>query len=773
VHVVIASRTGLPFSVSRLIAEDRFISIGARDLRFTSEEVEALAGQVPGWSFQDPLLFEIAQQCEGWAAGLQIAMLAAKRNKSGVHIRFPEIHDHIIDYFMDEVICHQPQDILDFLLETSVLDRLNPSLCDSVTRRADSDSVLRQLCRENFFLVPLDRQSFWYRYHQMFAEALQERLLKQAPNRVGQLHRRAAEWFYENNMPGEAVYHAASCKDWDFAAWLISRHSAEAILRGDSGVVLRWIRCLPQDVVLKNPFLCIGYAWALFLTHLSKFSSMPFHEIEYFLQQAEKSRKAIAEKHGSQSPAASLLSAHLDALGLHLAYSRNQPRRKVIELGKKTLEKFPEDNLLVKTNTLFTLALTYLDTGELENCSQCLDQARSAAFIGGFGFQVILSDSFRIFLARLRGNFRAAQIMCRDSLESVRQSFVETRRLSEDMLVYYDLHRAYFFYEANRLAEAEAALENGIKAVDILGETYTLLLAYQLMFFIRLYRGAEENRIFHPISEIEKLSVYCSQARALAGALKIRYRVCRFEEDALGLRQAFSTAKQYDLEFSESMDMASSPYPVPFEKNMAIASRLSLARLYLAGARLPGKNMYTLSLSAVAGHIENLMKYARHQDFGELETEAMIILAMVYYAMDDNENALSYMRNALGRGSAQGYQRMFISEGKALIPLLEHMADAGACDEYAAGLIKQIRSEWETETLPGSDLGGGPWEKNLSRQERAVLNLIAGGLSNQQIAEKLCIAVATVKTHNYNIFKKLGVSNRMAASQKARHLGLI
>jgi ATP/maltotriose-dependent transcriptional regulator MalT len=175
------------------------------------------------------------------------------------------------------------------------------------------------------------------------------------------------------------------------------------------------------------------------------------------------------------------------------------------------------------------------------------------------------------------------------------------------------------------------------------------------MFFIRLYRGAEENRIFHPISEIEKLSVYCSQARALAGALKIRYRVCRFEEDVLGLRQAFSMAKQYDLEFSE----------------------------------------------------------------------------------------------------------------------LEHMADAGACDEYAAGLIKQIRSEWETETLPGSDLGGGPWEKNLSRQERAVLNLIAGGLSNQQIAEKLCIAVATVKTHNYNIFKKLGVSNRMAASQKARHLGLI
>lgn len=771
-HLVIATRTDLPFPVSRLKIEDRFARINAEDLRFTPKEAELMARQVVGRSFAGEQVFELARQCEGWAAGLQIAMLAARRHKSDSDLEFPQIQAHIIDYFMDEVICYQSPDIQEFLLETSVLNHLNPLLCDAVARRNDSESILKQLCVENLFLVPLDQVSFWYRYHQMFAEALHARLAREHPHRIEKVHRRAADWFYDNNMPGEAVYHAAAAHDWDFASWLVSKYAAGAILRGDSAVVLRWIRYLPREMVSQNPFLCISYAWALFLTNLSKFNSMPFHAIEHLLQEAEKNELLLVEKYGHDSPATGILRANIDALRLHLAYSRNEPRQKVIDLGKKTLEKFPEDNLLIRTNTLFTMALSYLDTGDLENCSRCLDQSRSAAFMGGFSFQVILSDSFRIFLARLRGRLRAAQIMCRDGLESVRQSFVDTRRLSDSMLGYYEIHQAYFLYEANRLAEAEAALEKGMKAVNILGETYGLLLAYPLMFFIRLHGGADEDDLLAPLSEIEKLSVYCCQARPLAGSLRILYRVCRFQDNALMLRQAFGTAQQYDLQLS-SMPKTDSPYPVPFEKNMGIKSRLNLLRLYLAAARLPEKNLPCVPLSTVAEHIENLMEDARCQDFGELETEAMMLLALAHHARSDKASAFLYLKEALHRGHSQGYLRMFINEGKALVPLLEDIAAEGVCVEYASQLLQHMIPGLNTDSSSAPDLMRGNPEKPLSRQEQAVLGLIARGLSNQQIAEELCIAVPTVKTHNYNIFKKLSVSSRTAATDKAKRLRLL
>lgn len=769
-HLVVATRTELPFSAGRLKVGGQFVQIDAEALRFTEAEAGLLFRRIMGNRFGEKEIAELTGRCEGWAAGLQIALLAAESDRTGLKIALPQMQAHIIDYFMDEVLGFQPPRIQAFLLDTAILGRLNPSLCNAVTGRKDSGAILKRLCAANMFVVALDQKPFWYRYHHMFAEALHARLLRERPDRVPVLHGRAAAWFQKKKMAGEAIHHAISARDWDLAGKLIARYAANAIMRGDSATALRWIRALPDGRITGSPFLCISYAYALFSSHLSKFSAMPFHAIEHFLCEAEKFLPGMLEAGGPESPAYKSLAAYVDALRVHLAYSRNEPREKVIALGVRTLEKFSKNNVFIRTNILFTLALTYLDTGDLEACSDCLEEGRSAAFIGGFCFQVILADSFRAFLARIRGRLRASEQICRSGLQSVQQAFVGTNRLSAEVLGYYDLHEAFLLLERNQPARAAALAEKAMESVRLLNETYTYLLGLQVLFFSRLFTGASEESVLAPLREMEDLSVYCGRARTLAGALRIRYLVCRFGREAEMFQRAFDLVEQYGLEAARPEE--DKPHPVPFERLIRLGEQMNLMRLYLAESMARKRQQARMSAGALADRLEVMLADIRREGFGEMEIECLILLAIARSALGRDEPALLALKKAICLADSEGYLRIFVNEGDMLVPVLEKSIHAGICVDYAGRVLDIIRTGVLADfSSRQADLRAGP-EKPLSRQERAVLQLIARGLSNQEIAERLCIALATVKTHNYNIFKKLNVSSRMAAVQKARSLDM-
>ncbi|MFP4193522.1 MAG: LuxR C-terminal-related transcriptional regulator [Desulfosalsimonas sp.] len=775
-HLIISTRTPLPFSTGKLKLQRHFREITAEDLRFTPEEAAAFAGQVTGCSLSESEVFAIAERCEGWPAGLQMAFLAGDKNERGTML--PRMQEHIIEYFMEEVFSSQPEHIRSFLLETSILSRLNPSLCDAVTGRRDSGEILGQLRSEDMFLVELDGESFWYRYHQMFADALYARLAREMPGRLGSLNLRAAQWFKENRMPGEAIYHAIAARDWNFAASLVTKYATIAILRGNSLTALRWLRALPESKITGNPYLCITYAWALFVPNLSKFASVPFSDIEYYLAEAEKFCAELLESEGPDSQTYKAITSYIDALRIHLAYCRNAPRNEVIELGEQTLQKFSSDNVFIRTNIFFTLALTYLDTGDLEACSACLEEARSAAFIGGFCYQVILSDSFRAALARIRGRLREAEIINENGLQSVRESFVVKNRLSEEMLVYYELHRAYLLLERNYIDEAEKVVEKAMEPVEALGETHTVLSGYELMFYIRLSQGASEDAALHCLKKIENLSVYCVRARPLAAAFRIRYLLSRFPDDAEAVFRAYALSEQYGLSLESDPQDENKLYPVPFERMMRKIEKLSLINLYLADHMLHGDGKCRMPLKEVTGNLNSLLVEIRSDSLGELEIEALLLLAMAHHAGGDERAALDALKKAFRLGDPEGYFRIFVNKGGALIPVLEKCVEAGVCVDYAARVLQAIRletdpgakAEPETEESSGIARTGG--ESPLSRQEQAVLRMIASGLTNQEIAGNLCISVATVKTHNYNIYKKLNVSNRVAAAEKARQMDL-
>lgn len=767
-HIAIASRRQLPFSVGRLRVNGQMAEFNVDDLRFTRAEVERFAGDIMGRSFDDDSIATLHIHSEGWAAGLQIAALAADRHEDGSVPLLPEVQSHIVDYFMDEVFTFQPAHIQRFLKDSTILERLTAPLCDAVLDRDDSASVLQYLSSANIFIIPLDQRGGWYRYHHMFADILQARLLASEPERYRRLHEKASRWFADMNLSNEAIQHALAAEDWAFATDLVNKHAAIRIRRGDSATALRWLREFPGSWIAKNPMLCLSYAWALFLTHLSKFSSMPFHSIEQLLQDAENCYAELARKEGPDGPAYKILAAHTDVLRMHLAYSRNEPREKVLALGTRTLEKFSESNVFIRSNIHFTLALTYLDTGDLQACNQSLDAARSAAMIGEFCFQVVLIDSFKTYVGRIRGGLKEAALICRNGRQSVTQSFVQSRKLPPEVLGYYDIHEADFLYENNELEAAAQLIDEAVASVELMGEPITQLFGYQLMFYIRLARGADTDAIGYPLKQMEALSVHTTVAHRMAAVLRIRYLTYRVRPAGRELRAAFGLAEQHGLSLGASSGREHMPYPVPFIRYFHVSEQLTLARLHLAASGMKKKEARAMPLETLVSHISELLVKTRQEGFGELELDALILMALAMQARGDPQGALEAFKKALSRAETEGYFRVFISEGECLEPLLQECVDAGYSVYYGKRILDAIGAEAPEPLAPAADAPDQDSKEKLSRQERTILKLMASGMSNREIADTLCIALTTVKTHNYRIFKKLNVSNRMNAAEKAR-----
>ena len=365
--------------------------IGVDELKFTAREAQLFARHVMGEKLDDDAALELINHCEGWPAGLQIAALgginAQRPNLSSIS----ELQGHMAEYFMDEVFSHQPAHIRSFLLDTAILDRLNPPLCDAVTGRNDSASILEHLCRAQMFVTALDKTAYWFRYHPMFAECLKSQLNKTRPDRPAVLHIRAAEWFHAQDMPAEAIAHAIAGQDWDLAAKRVSQHAAAAILGGNAKKALQWIESLPGNRIIKHPRLCISYAWALYLTNLGKYSAAPIDAIDQLLNEAEACYQESVPTRGKDRDKWRCLCAHMDVLRVNLSFARNEPPERVIFLGRQTLRKFKEGNTFIYANIYSTMAMAYLCMGDLHSCSQYLEATRASAMKGGFYYLLILS----------------------------------------------------------------------------------------------------------------------------------------------------------------------------------------------------------------------------------------------------------------------------------------------------------------------------------------------------------------------------------------------
>ncbi|HNB54305.1 MAG TPA: tetratricopeptide repeat protein, partial [Anaerolineales bacterium] len=264
-HLVLTTREDPALPLPRLRARGQLTELRAADLRFTPAEATEFLNQVMGFHLSVKQVAALETRTEGWIAGLQLAALSMKgtQDVAGFIQTFTGDHRYIADYLIEEVLHHQPDPVRNFLLQTSILDRLNGSLCDAVTRQSGGQARLEALQRGNFFLIPLDDRRHWYRYHHLFAEVLRLHLKAEQPEQVSALHRRASVWYEENGSAGNAIHHALAAEDFERAANLIEREVPETRRLRREATLLGWLKALPEEIFHNRPVLDVHYVGTL------------------------------------------------------------------------------------------------------------------------------------------------------------------------------------------------------------------------------------------------------------------------------------------------------------------------------------------------------------------------------------------------------------------------------------------------------------------------------------------------------------------------------
>nr|MBA2556760.1 helix-turn-helix transcriptional regulator [Chloroflexota bacterium] len=302
-HVVITTRADPTLPLARLRARGELVELRAADLRFSSDEAAAYLNEAMGLDLEVRDLAALGERTEGWIAALQLAALSmqGRDDVTGFIAGFAGDDRYIVDYLVEEVLQRQPEAVRSFLLQTSILDRLNGALCDEVTAQAGGKSMLESLDRGNLFLIPLDDRRRWYRYHHLFADVLRARLQDEQPDVVPSLHRRASEWFERNGEPPEAIRHALASMDWERAAGLIELAIPAVRRARQEATMRRWLEALPDELLAVRPVLSAHYAGALLVDGRLEGAVGRLRDAERWLDTTARARE------GPRDPATSMV----------------------------------------------------------------------------------------------------------------------------------------------------------------------------------------------------------------------------------------------------------------------------------------------------------------------------------------------------------------------------------------------------------------------------------------------------------------------------------
>jgi LuxR family maltose regulon positive regulatory protein len=759
-HLVIASRSDPSLPLSRLRAGDQMTEIREDDLRFTLDEVAAFLTKAAGLDLSAENVAALGTRTEGWIAGLQLAALSMQGLKRSGDItdfvnRFTGSHRYIQDYLADEVLKQRPQAIRDFLLQTSILDRLSGPLCDAVMaspsllgeglEKGSSQAILEALEAANLFIVPLDNERRWYRYHHLFADLLRQRLQQSLPplsspptggkeegapeggdergGGVAELHIRASAWYEENGLEIEAFHHAAAANDFERAARLVEGEGNPLYHRGAVTPVLNWLESLPASLLDARPSLWVMYAEVL----------------------TTRGRLANAEE-AYQAAEAALGDAEQDAstrdlLGriangrASLAGLQRQPER-MIALARRALDLLHPDNLAIRAAARLNLGYAYQLQGERSAASQAFAEAIADGQTAGHTIVTTLATE------RL-GQMQAAE----NRLHQAAQTYRRALQLAGEQPLPYigDAHLglARLLYEWNDLDAAQRHAQQGVQLTRQIEHTDKFIAGEIFLARLKLARGdvAGAAAILDEASQAAQQHHFTASMREVASA------------------QVLTLLRQGDRAAAAQLAQA---YDLP----------TSQARVHLAQGDAAG----------ALAELEPLRQQMEARGWQDKALEVMVLQAVALHVQGQIDRALQLLGDALALAEPGGFIRTFVDEGPPMAQLLVQAAARGMMPDYTAKLLAafedatQDRSARRTTELPPSSPAVGEAEglaEPLSQRELEVLQLIAQGLSNREISERLFLALSTVKGHNRNIFGKLQVQRRTEAVARARELGLL
>jgi LuxR family transcriptional regulator, maltose regulon positive regulatory protein len=737
-HLVIATRADPPLPLARLRGRGQLIELRQADLRFTRPEAAAFLAQTMGLALAPPEIEALAERTEGWVAGLQMAALTlvpSGAGESGIETArlvqaLTGSQRYILDYLMQEVLERQPPAVQTFLLHTALLERLSAPLCDAVLgREADgqaAQATLEDLERANLFIVPLDHERRWYRYHHLFADLLRQRLGQVCPDRIPALHRRASAWYKENGFPPEAIAHALAAGDHARATDLIVADAEPAFVRGETATLLRWIAALPDELVRARPRLCALQAGAMLL------NGRPPEAVAERLALA-----AQADPDGAVAPLTAAFQALLATL------QGDVPQAAV--LSETALEGLPEDRPYLRVLAANNLGLTHMMRNDLAGAARAFDEVARMSRRMGHPVAAVSALCNLAGLYMLQGRPVEAQAIYERALAAAIDA--EGRRwpvAGKALLGLGELYR-----EWNRLEQATDCLVEGIALVRQYLEVGSVV-GYVSLAYVRQAQGdaAGARAALREAWQVARAFDASDFDDVLVGACEARLALAQGDR-ATALRWVQARG----LADGAEPDMAGAAYYELREIEL-----LTLARVYLAQGHADAASVLLASLldkAEARGRVKRVI-------------EALALQAQALDMGGKTEEALDALGRALALARPESYVRVWVDMGPPLAALLHAALARGIAPEYAGRLLAAF-PETEMEPVPEQpDL-----VEPLSAREMEVLRLIAQGLSNRAIAERLVIALSTVKGHTSNIYGKLGVHNRTQAVARARALGVL
>jgi LuxR family maltose regulon positive regulatory protein len=730
-HVLILTREDPPMPLPRFRARRQMLEIRQEDLRFTLQECADFLNQVMGLNLPPEDIAALEQRTEGWIAGLQLAALSmrGRNDRQGFIQAFTGSSHYVLDYLIEEVLKQQPAEVQEFLLETSILDRLSGPLCDAVSGRTDSRSLLENLEHANLFIIPLDQSYTWYRYHRLFAELLRQRLQTTGTISEKELHIRASQWCVKEELVPEAIQHALAACDWDRAAELIQEYSVSLLRRGELGTLLGWMKALPEKVIRSHPQLCRDYGWVLTLTGQLEAAKAP-------LDCAEKALQGEDERLGQVLVAQA-----------YLARARGEYMQAIV-LSKKALALIAESDILSRGLVTFTLGFAHFNAGQLAEAEQALLEASQLARASG-------NDFTRLTALGLLGAIQMNQGRLRRAAESCRQALQEAG--DSPMAAQVQEFLALILYEQNDLEETGALLAQALNASRYLGNRAIQMEILRAMAWLKQAQGdpaaaLEELDALHQVAQESD----SAPGRALAAACHA----------AIAMAQGnLASAEHWTRQMAEGIDPAVA----------GLQYGLAQARLQVAQGK-----------QAQAG--ETLAGLYEAVSRAGLVSSMIEVRALQAMAATTPANAFHYLEEALKQAQPEGFIRTFVDKGEPMgLLIADYRLQIEERARPASEESPDRMSAYTAQLLaafskPTKALAPQPTIKNqpseillepLSERELEILRLLAIGLSNQAIAERLVISVGTAKSHVHHILEKMGSDSRMQAVARARELGLV
>jgi LuxR family maltose regulon positive regulatory protein len=775
-HLGLASRIDPPLPISRLRVQGQVTEIRVTDLRFTEEETAAFLNDLMGLDLSLEDITTLGASTEGWIAGLQLAALSMRghEDKQGFIAAFTGSHRYLADYLVDEVMFRQPENIRDFLYQTSILQRLCAPLCDALMQKPNSQRTLHHLEQANLFLVPLDDERRWYRYHHLFASFLRQRLRETHLNLIPELHHRASEWCEQNGYVSEAIGHALAADDMERAARLVKEHALPTTMRGEVSTVLRWMDALPDEVIRSQPRLSVGYAWGLFL-------SGQMNAIEPRLQDAET---ALAGRTASSSSKVAGLSGEVATLRSFLLRIQGDPLRG-IELAQQALGQVPEDNLFMRGVLYASLGGLFKDIGEVARASQSYAEAVPICQAAGNIVAVMLAAHHLVRLLVMQGQLRRAAEVCRQVLESAGGPGVQgAQRVPASGIVCVSLGRV--LYEWNELEAAEAYLREGIELGKQGG--YFQASVFGRIVLARVLQARGETN-----DAADALQKATQSTRAIPPWwYRTELTACQVQ---LWLAQEnLAAASRWVQESGLSPSAALRTSAADELGHQNELEHITLARVLIAQGRAEPDGT---TLHEALRLLERLFQAAESAGRMGHVIELLMLQALTLEVQGDLNRALACLEQALELAEPQGYVRIFADEGEPMARLLQQAAGRSIVPGYVDRLLtafeieeQRSRGAREKEGATAPPATGFPRLRSgqagqalpprppaliepLTDRELEVLQLLADGLTYREIAGQICVGLNTVRTHVKNIYGKLFVHKRSQAIAKARELNLL